>query len=46
MSRILALLFGLLFLALVGGGIFLATWNIPAPKAKVEKILPNDRLGK
>jgi Flp pilus assembly protein CpaB len=34
-------------LVVVGGGAaFLATWNIPAPSAKVEKVIPNDRLGK
>lgn len=36
------------FLALLvgGGGLFLANWDIPAPKSKIEKTLPNDRLGK
>jgi hypothetical protein len=33
--------------ALVGvlaGGIFLATWDIPAPTATVEKTVPDDRF--
>jgi hypothetical protein len=34
----------LLVLALVGGGVFLATWKIPAPIAKVEKVIPDERF--
>jgi hypothetical protein len=33
-----------ILLLLVGGGVFLAAWDIPAPSAKVEKVLPNDRF--
>jgi len=34
-----------LFLALiVAGGVFLATWDIPAPTESVEKTIPNDRF--
>ncbi len=46
MSRLLSIFVALLVLLVVGGGIFLATWDIPAPKSKVEKVIPNDRLGK
>lgn len=28
----------------VGGAVFLATWDIPAPTAAVEKVIPNDRF--
>ncbi|MBT3764675.1 MAG: hypothetical protein HOB79_12275 [Rhodospirillaceae bacterium] len=28
----------------VGGAVFLATWDIPAPIAKVEKVIPNDKF--
>ncbi len=34
----------LLILGLAGGGVFLATWEIPAPKAKVEKVIPDERF--
>lgn len=34
----------LLILALAGGGVFLATWEIPAPTAKVEKVIPDERF--
>jgi hypothetical protein len=34
----------LFVVVIVGAGIFLATWNIPAPSAPVEKVIPNDRL--
>ncbi len=29
---------------LVGGVVFLATWEIPAPSAVVEKVIPDDRF--
>jgi hypothetical protein len=44
MRRPLALvLFGLLAV-LAGLAAFLATWDIPAPTARIEKTIPNDRL--
>lgn len=30
--------------AVVGGGAFLATWDIPPPTTHVEKTIPNDRF--
>jgi hypothetical protein len=30
--------------ALLAGGVFLATWDIPAPSATVEKTVPDDRF--
>jgi hypothetical protein len=38
------ILLGLLFIGIVGGGAFLATWKIPAPTATVEKVIANDRF--
>ncbi len=46
MTRLLTIFLGLLLLLVVAGGVFLANWNIPAPPSKVEKVIPNDRLGK
>jgi hypothetical protein len=40
-SRVIVLLVVLL---IVGGGVFLATWDIPAPVAPIEKDIPNDRF--
>ena len=38
-------LFLILFLLVVAGGAaFLATWDIPAPTAQVERVLPDDRF--
>tara|TARA_A100001037_G_scaffold114908_1_gene104691 strand:+ start:1062 stop:1202 length:141 start_codon:yes stop_codon:yes gene_type:complete len=31
-------------IVLVGGGLFLATWQIPVPATKVERTLPDDRF--
>ena len=31
-------------LALGGGAALLAAWDIPAPSAEVERIIPNDRF--
>ena len=33
-----------LLVAITGGAVFLATSDIPAPVAPVEKIVPNDRF--
>jgi hypothetical protein len=34
----------MVFLSLVGGAAFLATWDIPAPVKQVERVLPDDRF--
>jgi hypothetical protein len=33
-------------LLVLGGGIFLAVWNPPAPSAPVEKVIPNARFAR
>ena len=40
-SRIVLVVF---VLVIVGGAVFLASWDIPAPSAAVEKAIPNDRV--
>ncbi|MCW0232314.1 MAG: hypothetical protein OJJ21_01820 [Ferrovibrio sp.] len=43
----MSMILGLVLVLVVGGGFaFLASWDIPAPRSKVEKIIPADRLGK
>lgn len=44
MTRLTIAIFLLLLLVVIGGGIFLAMWDIPAPSAMVEKTLPDDRF--
>jgi len=44
MSKIAGVLVILVLVALVGGGIFLATFDLPPPSAKVEKVIPDDKL--
>lgn len=44
MSKIAAVLVVLVFAVIVGGGIFLATFDLPPPSAKVEKVIPDDKL--
>ena len=34
----------LLLVAIIGGGVFLATWDIPPPTKTVEIPIPDDRL--
>lgn len=41
LSRIIALV---VLLGIAAVAVFLATWQIPAPTAKVEKVIPNDRF--
>ena len=31
-------------IVLVGGGVFLATWEIPVPATEIERTIPNDRF--
>lgn len=44
MKKISVIIVVIVLLAIAGGGIFLATWNIPAPVADVEKAIPDDRF--
>ncbi|MCC7016101.1 MAG: hypothetical protein IT564_02725 [Rhodospirillales bacterium] len=44
MKSISMVVLSLLILALAGGGVFLATWEVPAPTAKVEKVIPDERF--
>ena len=44
LSRITVILAVLLGLLLLGGGAFLAAWDIPAPTSTVEKVLPDSRF--
>lgn len=34
----------IMLLAVVGGAIFLATWDIPPPSERVEKVLSDERF--
>lgn len=40
-SRIVLLTF---LAALIGGGVFMATWDIPAPLRLIEKVIHDDRF--
>jgi hypothetical protein len=40
----LKILLLLVVLVIVGGTIFLATWDMPPPSAVTEKVIPNDRF--
>ena len=31
---------------LVGGAVILTTWDMPAPTATIEKVIPNDRFSR
>lgn len=44
MSKLSAVLTGLVIVALAGGAFMLATWDIPAPTEKVQKTLSNDQF--
>jgi hypothetical protein len=44
MSKIAGMLVVLVLAVVVGGGIFLATFDLPPPSAKIEKVIPDDRL--
>lgn len=44
MRKTILILLAALALALAGLVAFLATWEIPPPTARIEKVIPNDRL--
>lgn len=44
MKKVSAFITILALLMVVGAGVFLVAWDIPAPKSTVEKVLPDDRF--
>ncbi len=44
MGKVLAVFLGVLSVVIVGGGIFLAGWDIPAPTHDVEKIMDDSQF--
>lgn len=46
MSKLSGLIALIVILAIAAGAVFLGTWPLPAPTAKVEKVIPNDRFPK
>ncbi len=44
MNMISRIIIAVLAVIVIGGAVFLATWDIPAPSASVEKVIPNDRV--
>jgi hypothetical protein len=44
MSTISRVLLVLLLVVVLGGAMFLLTWEIPAPTAHIERVIPDDTL--
>lgn len=44
MSKIAGALVALLLAVVVGGALFLSTWDPPPPSAKIEKVVPDERF--
>ncbi len=44
MSKLTQIMLAAAALLIIGGGVFLMTWDIPAPSEKVTKTLSNDRF--
>jgi hypothetical protein len=44
MSTINRVLIVLLLVLVLGGTVFLVTWEIPPPTARVERVLPDDQF--
>ena len=43
--RVIYRLLGIaVLLGMVGGVVFLMTWDIPPPSSTIEKVIPNERL--
>jgi hypothetical protein len=44
MSTINRILLVLLLVLVLGGAVFLVTWEIPPPTSRVERVLPDDQF--
>ena len=44
MSKLPVIIIALALVVLIGGAVFLAGWDIPAPSAVVEKTIPDGRF--
>ena len=44
MKKLASIIIVCALLVLVGGGLFLATWEIPVPATEIERTIPNDRF--
>jgi len=44
MKKLASIIIVAALLVLVGGGLFLATWEIPVPATEIERTIPNDRF--
>jgi hypothetical protein len=44
MGKVVMIAVALVVLVLIGGGVYLAFWDIPAPQTPVEKVIPSDRF--
>ena len=46
MKNVSRLILLLVVVIVVGAAVFFVTWDFPTPKAKIEKVLPDDRFPK
>lgn len=44
MLKLSGLILVVVVVLLAAGAVFLGTWPLPAPTAKVERVIPNDRF--
>jgi hypothetical protein len=44
MSKIGRIVLVALLVVMLGGMVFVATWEIPPPTARVERVIPNDQF--
>ncbi|MCH8685794.1 hypothetical protein [Pedomonas mirosovicensis] len=45
MGRILSILLGLLLLVIIGATVYFGVADVKAPQERVEKVIPNEKLG-
>ncbi len=44
MQKISKIVLFVILIVLAAGAVFLATWDIPAPVATIEKVIPDERF--
>ncbi len=46
MNKFAGLVIALVLVVVIGGGVFLASFDIPPPTAKIEKVIPDERFSR
>lgn len=46
MKKLATIIIAVALVLIIGSALFLASWDIPAPSAEIERPIPNDRFAR